>query len=274
MADDARIRPFDHSSHQPFFEYYSRRSQTKEEIARFRSIRDCVLRVARRSRAVTSPLEVADVGCGAGTQCIVWAESGHHAHGLDVNEPLLDLARQRAKEAGQEIGFHLGSATALPWADASMDVCLVLELLEHVADWKTCLIEFGRILRPGGILFLTTSNWLCPIQHEFNLPLYSWYPGFLKRRVERLASTTRPELANHATYPAVNWFSFFYLRQVLTNAGFQCLDRFDVMDLSNKGKLARLIVSAARVAPPLRWLAHVATPGTTIVARKIEGAVQ
>ncbi len=62
-------------------------------------------------------------------------------------------------------------------------------------------------MRPGGVLYLTTTSCLCPSQMEFRLPLYSWYPGFLKRRYERLAKTTRPELANFAIYPAVHWFS-------------------------------------------------------------------
>jgi 2-polyprenyl-6-hydroxyphenyl methylase/3-demethylubiquinone-9 3-methyltransferase len=149
-----------------------------------------------------------------------------------------------------------------------MDVCLVPELLEHVAPWRACLHEFVRILRPGGVLFLTTTNKLCPVQQEFTLPLYSWYPTRTKRYVERLASTTRPQLANYARYPAVNWFSYYGLRSVLTDLGFQCLDRFDITDPATKGALARAILCAVRASRSVRWLAHVATPSTTVVAVK------
>ena len=76
-----------------------------------------------------------------------------------------------------------------------MDVCLLPELLEHVADWQSCLKEAPRVLRSGGLLYLSTTNVLRPRQEEFNLPLYSWYPGPLKRYCERLAMTTRPALA-------------------------------------------------------------------------------
>jgi ubiquinone/menaquinone biosynthesis C-methylase UbiE len=181
---------------------------------------------------------------------------------------LVELARERAASAGFVIDFRVGSAVELPWADESMDVCLVPELLEHVAEWKTCLHEFARILRPRGILFLTTTNKLCPIQQEFNLPLYSWYPAPLKRHFERLAVTTRLELANFAKYPAVNWFSFYSLRAALTSVGFQCMDRFDVMDLTKKSTVARLLVSSVRAVTVLRWLAHIASPGTLVVAIK------
>lgn len=274
QEDQTKKRPqqtasdWDHSSHEAFYDYYSRESQEEKTLQRFRSIRDCALRIAARDRSKGGPLDVADVGCGAGTQSIMWAELGHRVHGLDINEPLLKLAEKRAAEAGYPIDFQLGTAVKLPWADGTMDVCLVLELLEHVADWKSCINEFARVLRPGGIMVLSTTNKLCPIQQEFNLPLYSWYPAVLKHYFERLAVTSRPQLANYAKYPAVNWFTFYSLRRVLAERGFESLDRFDVMDLSNKGALAKGIVGAVRKMPPLRRLAHVATSGTVVVAVK------
>ena len=148
---------WDFGSHEHFYEYYARGSQSPATLQRIRSLRDCVLRVAESTGCKSGMLEVADIGCGAGTQSFLWAELGHNVHGLDVNQPLLELARRRAEEQGRLIDFRLGSATRLPWADESMDVCLLLELLEHVADWEPCLSECARVLRPGGILLLTTT---------------------------------------------------------------------------------------------------------------------
>jgi 2-polyprenyl-3-methyl-5-hydroxy-6-metoxy-1,4-benzoquinol methylase len=257
----------DHSSHERFYDYYAEASQSQQTLQRFSSIRDMILRILKPNDAAQI-LEVADIGCGAGTQSMMWAALGHHVHGLDINEPLVALAKHRAVEAGYEIDFRVGSATRLPWPSSSVNVCLVPELLEHVVEWRECLSEFARILAPEGILFLTTTNKLCPIQQEFNLPLYSWYPTPLKRYFEHLALTTRPNLVNFAKYPAVNWFSFYSLRVVLADLGFRCLDRFDVMDLSKKGIFAGIIVNAIRTMPLLRRLAHVATPSAIIVGVK------
>ena len=257
---------YDHSSHNEFYEYYARASQSRATLERLNAIRGSVSRLLKSTGSRSVALDVADVGCGAGTQCLIWAESGHRAHGLDVNEPLLALAKDRAGAAGHQIDFRLGSATALPWADGSMDVCLVLELLEHVAEWEACVLEATRVLRPGGVLVLTTTNKLCPRQQEFNLPLYSWYPARWKQRFERLAATTHPRLANFAKYPAVNWFSFYSLRRRLAHSGFRCFDRFDIMDLSDKSPPVKVAVLAIRKISFLRWLAHVATPGTFLLA--------
>ena len=217
---------------------------------------------------MATQLDVADIGCGAGTQCRLWAARGHRVFGVDVNEPLIRLAEKRAAEEGVEIKFEVGSATALPWADRTMDVCLVPELLEHVADWQSCVNEAARVLRPGGLLYLSTTNVLCPKQQEFTLPLYSWYPGPLKRYCERLAVTTRPAIANFAKYPAVHWFSFYGLRDFLEPLGFRCLDRFDLIDTAGKGTHAKFIVGVVQAIPLLRFLGHVATPSTYLVAVK------
>lgn len=259
---------WDHTSNEEFFDYYAQESLSVETLSRFRSIRDRVLDIAAQNGVRDRKLEIADVGCGAGTQSMVWCEVGHSVHGLDVNQPLIELARRRSSEEGHAVDFHIGSATKLPWADESMDVCLFIELLEHVVEWRQCLDEGARVLRPNGVLVLTTSNKLCPVQAEFNLPLYSWYPGPLKRYFEHLAVTTRPDLANFAKYPAVNWFSFYSLRAEMSRRGLRSLDRFDVMDMSNKGLLARGLVGSIRSLPPLRLLGHVATPYTRVFAIK------
>lgn len=258
---------WDHGTHQDFFAYYAEASQSKAAEQRFRSIQTKLSRLAAQ-RGMPERLDVADIGCGAGTQARMWAELGHRVHGLDVNEPLIALAKQRAQENGLAVSFEVGTATSLPWADDSIDVCIMPELLEHVRNWEACLKEAARVLRAGGLLYLSTTNVLCPVQHEFNLPLYSWYPAAVKRYCEQLAVTTRPYIANYAKYPAVHWFSFYRLQRYLDPLGFRCLDRFDLIDGAAKPLFARLVVSLLRGLPPARFLGHVATPATFLVATK------
>lgn len=264
------VSSWDHSSDPNFFDYYEQQSLSQETIQRFSLVRDKALRLIEAGNSSPgSALQVADIGCGAGTQCRLWAILGHRVHGLDVNAPLIEVAKRRASEEGLDITFDVGSATRLPYADSSMDVALLPELLEHVANWQDCLNEAARIVKPGGLLYLSTTSWLCPMQQEFNLPLYSWYPGFLKRKYERLAVTTRPEIANHCKYPAVNWFSFYALDTYLEKHGFRSMDRFDMIETDNKGLLAKMAVALIRALPPLRFFGHVLTPGSIVFAVKV-----
>lgn len=268
MSENNNPEPnWDTSSHEDFYKYYEQQSLSEATKERFRAVRDMMLRVGGAATA-GRVLDVLDVGCGAGAQSEFWAELGHRYRGVDVNEPLIQLARKRASERGFDIRFDVGSATELPCADASIDVCLVPELLEHVADWQGCLNEAVRVLRPGGLMYISTSSVLCPVQQEFNLPLYSWYPGPLKRYFEKRAVGDWPAVANFAKYPAVHWFSFYGLRDYLAPKGFACLDRFDLTDLDRLSGAKRAAVGIMRSLPPFRFLGHVLTPYTVIVARK------
>ena len=258
----------DYSCDKRFYDYYAKESESRETIERFNRIRDIVLRIRKEMNGSNEKLEVADIGCGAGTQSIIRAKLGHNVHGLDVNKPLIQLGRKRVGGFDFAIKFWVGSAVDLPWPDESMDICLVPELLEHVEEWQICLDEFTRVLKPMGILFLTTSNKLCPIQQELNLPMYAWYPKRLKRYFVHLAMTKRPDIVNHAKYPAVNWFTFYSLRDELMRRGYRSMDRFDLIDVSEKGTAVKLILSLIRSVNLFRWLAHVATPYTIIVATK------
>lgn len=266
MSEVGRETSFDTSSRREFVDYYAQESLTETTRRRFQGILDNVVRLAARAGRRSEHCLVLDIGCGAGTQSMLWAEAAHHVIGVDVNASLIEIAAARAAERGLDIAFRVASATELPCESASMDVCLMPELLEHVGQWEMCLSEALRVLRPNGILFLSTTNFLCPIQSEFNLPLYSWYPRWMKRHFERLAVTTRPELANHARYPAVNWFSFYGLRRYLSSRSMRSFDRFDVMDALSRSPIQCAVLYIIRRSPLARFLAHVLTPGTAIYA--------
>lgn len=264
----ASTAEFDTSSHESFYDYYKQQSLSPTTIQRFQGIADVVLRVWGETPA-GQHLSVLDIGCGAGTQSRFWADHGHEYVGVDINEPLIRLARERAQDEGRRARFEVSSATRLPFDNASFDICLLPELLEHIVDWQSCLNEAARVLRPGGLMYVSTSSRLCPKQQEFNLPAYSWYPGFVKRHIERRAVTDWPAVANYVKYPAVNWFSFYQLRRYLAARGFSASDRFDVMRLDDKPTLARLAVKLVRTLPPLRFIGHVLTPATIVVARRV-----
>jgi ubiquinone/menaquinone biosynthesis C-methylase UbiE len=101
-----------------------------------------------------APLNVAEVGCGEGERCRLWAARGHRVFGVDHDRERIVLARARAFEAQLEIMFDLACGSALPWPDRSMDLCLAPALPDCASHWRACLDEMGRVLRPGATLLL------------------------------------------------------------------------------------------------------------------------
>ena len=268
------VKPFDRSgqmdtsSHEQFVQYYAAESLSEATRQRFAMIRVKVIDLLEKTGTTRRPLDILDVGCGAGTQCALWAAGGDRAHGIDINAPLIELARERAQAAKLDIRFDVGSATALPYEPDTMDVCLIPELLEHVAEWEPCLTEAVRVLRPGGVLFLSTTNVFCPAQNEFRLPLYSWYPGLAKRFFERKAVTSWPSIANYARYPAVHWFSYYGLARFLNRQGMRCFDRFAMMERSDSSTLRQIAVGLLQSFPTLRLLGQICSTGTIVFAVK------
>lgn len=251
-----------------FVEYYELESASEETRARAKRLKASIEVLLKRSSPWPRQLSVADIGCGAGAHASVWAEDGHTACGLDVSQPLIQIARERAAAAGLPIRFDVGSATALPYGDASFDVCVLPQMLEHIADWQSCLREAIRVLRVGGVLYVSTTNRLCPMQGEFDLPLYSWYPGFLKRYYERVSVTTRPELVQYSSFPAVNWFTYYGLRDFLDQYGMRSYDRFDLVSVQSTVPWKRRVAAAIALVPPLKFAAQFAVSTCLVYAVK------
>jgi glycosyltransferase involved in cell wall biosynthesis len=99
--------------------------------------------------------EVLDLGCGAGPGLRFFAQRGRPAVGLDGSFFALVEARRLTPVRGLVRG-DLGRE--LPFRNGSFGLVLASEVVEHVSDGPAFLRECRRILRPGGVLLLTTPN--------------------------------------------------------------------------------------------------------------------
>src|ERR1700738_2166349 len=94
-----------------------------------------------------APLEnrfVLDVGCGIGTYVRKVRAYTDYAFGVDVDE-------ERVAGGAVDVpNLAVSSAESLPFSDASFDVLILNEVIEHVVDDRRAIAECLRILRPGG----------------------------------------------------------------------------------------------------------------------------
>jgi len=257
-------------SQDKFVEYYKEASLRPETLRRFERIRELAVAALGRDRYEQETLRIADIGCGTGVQATLWANDGHEVFGLDINRELVKEATIRADAQDLIIHYCLGSADSLPWSSGSMDVCLVPELLEHVVNWQACLDEFARILRPNGVIYLSTTNRLCPFQQEFELPLYGWYPSRIKKYCERLAVTTKPHWVNYAKYPAVNWFDYYHLTREFRKRGIVSQDRVDLYAKGAGAGTKSVVSKMIAMVPPFRFALQVATPYSQVIGTKLD----
>jgi len=105
-----------------------------------------------------SGLRLLDVGCGGGLLCEPMANLGADVVGVDPSRDNIETARVHARGQGLIIDYRCASAEALAEAGEHFDVVLNMEVVEHVADVGLFLDACGRLVRPGGLMFMATLN--------------------------------------------------------------------------------------------------------------------
>lgn len=122
-------------------------------VARLKFIREVVKTIS------IEEAEVADLGCGSGMiLCDVLAlKPRWRGQGLDISEAAVKYARRLAghKSIPDRAAFRVGDISRLPFANASLDLVIASEVIEHMPEPEQVFSEISRVLRPGGRLILT-----------------------------------------------------------------------------------------------------------------------
>lgn len=208
-------------------------------------------RIARMVEVITAaaPANILDVGCGGGLLLGLLAARGLPGlHGIDVHDD--PGATGWAYRAGD---ITLG----LPYPDGSFACVVAGEIIEHVPDPDALLREIRRVLRPGGLLVLSTPN------------MVSWANRVLvPLGVQPLGTETSSEVAlgrflpvlgqGNAVQGHLRVFSWRALAEILARYGFTVERRIGVpADFPRPLHLLDRLLS--RVVPLASGLLYVAT---------------
>lgn len=107
-------------------------------------------------RHCPGPARILDVGCAQGTLALVLAEGGHAVCAVDLREAFLEYARSRHTHG--DIRFIVGNALELD-LDDRFDLIFANQIIEHLVYPERLVSNLKRLLKPRGILVITTPNW-------------------------------------------------------------------------------------------------------------------
>lgn len=131
-------------------------------------------------------LTLLDIGCGGGLLAEPMTRLGFAVTGADASEKNVKTAMTHAAASGLGIDYRVTTAESLAEAGLQFDVVLNMEVVEHVADLPGYLNACGRLVKPGGLMFVATLNktlkslalakigveyvlrWLPPGTHDWN----------------------------------------------------------------------------------------------------------
>jgi len=152
---------------------------------------------------------ILEIACGRGGFVRLLASREARVVGADFSISALRIGQQKLREReGPPLRAVLAQADAqnLPFAANSFDVVISCETIEHLLDPGAAVREMARVTRPGGLLYLTTPNYL-------NLMgLYELY-----------AKVRHPGGPSGLVQPLDRRYVFFQTRSVLRNAGWKIL---------------------------------------------------
>lgn len=193
-----------------------------------------------------------DAGCGDGRYLrALDAELPERIAGVDISERIIETARAAAPRAD----LRQGNLEQLPFGDGEFDLVLSTQVIEHVLDQPRGARELARVLRPGGILVISTDNDRAWVSRVLNAPRMALVRALrLSGRHSRVQS------------PA-SGFTRESLRALLEDAGFEVerieTFRFHVMWPLDFAPLQRALNALDERLPP-----HDAGDVLAAVARK------
>lgn len=98
-----------------------------------------------------------DVGCGGGILTESLARLGATMCGIDAASDAIEVAKAHAKAENLNIDYQ-NTLIEDYEGERRFEAIFCLELLEHVPNYEEIIIEAKRLLKPGGLLFLSTIN--------------------------------------------------------------------------------------------------------------------
>lgn len=148
--------------------------------------------------------DVLDCGTGSGDLAHRLVGMGYRVSAVDYDPALCEYDDVDVQQCDIMQG--------LPFADESFDALMFTEVIEHMEDPYKAMRELNRVLRPGGVLVLTTPNY-GHIETRLNFLVGATMPGAFDCPLE-------PPLAGRA-HPHISPFSLVRLHYLLATSGFE-----------------------------------------------------
>ncbi len=103
-------------------------------------------------------LELLDIGCGGGLLSEPMLGLGAKVTGIDAGQRNIEIAKAHAEQSGLKIDYLCRLPETMATEGAKFDIVLSMEVVEHVQDFRGFIEAAGAMVKPGGVMVLSTIN--------------------------------------------------------------------------------------------------------------------
>ena len=103
--------------------------------------------------------KILEIGCGTGRLTLEVAKEEGLITGLDSSIEMILISKKKVSEdINQNLQFVNADCSSIPFRNSSFEVCLCINVMNHVPNYEKTIEEIVRVLKPGGILIVNISN--------------------------------------------------------------------------------------------------------------------
>jgi MPBQ/MSBQ methyltransferase len=205
-----------------------------------------------------SSCRLLDIGCGYGTTVLSLRQQGVDAIGVEFAAFEVEFARKQLKKLRPADDtthiYQHGDALRLPFPAESFDAVTLINVLEHVPDYRKALAEAIRVLRPGGLLYAICPNYAAfRREAHYLVPWFPLLPKSLAAVYLRLLGRN-PAFLRDCVHYCTNWGVLGALARLPVETGNPVLVKLDNLALIGNPRLRAALTLLKNLK--LQWLAR------------------
>jgi ubiquinone/menaquinone biosynthesis C-methylase UbiE len=239
-----------------------------------------------QTRILSNPnrgtLKVLDWGCGRGSDVLHLLSLGVQAFGAEPSADTIERGKPVFESAGLDhsaIIKQIASDNSTPFADATFDMLISYQVLEHVEHIDTAAREMFRVMKAGGTAVHLYPSHRRPIEGHLFMPLVHWLPkNRLRYSAIRLCTQFGieprwPSLANESRRNKASTYFEFSCRDTYYRNPRKITERFGAagfetsFESHNHAKIRKLHIDRVVPQPILSWLLTTFV-GCVLICRK------